>query len=120
MWFIMRLTYLPVLACAARLATAAKGAVYTYNLQSDNPSTPEPRVLTPEIARLVVAQRLGLEDFHAPEELDEERIRAINDYGKPTHLFGKDRDVKNAFILVENVAEDDGRLFSAWKSSDIR
>ncbi|GAB7363859.1 hypothetical protein MBLNU230_g4423t1 [Neophaeotheca triangularis] len=102
----MRFTYLPALACATRLAAAATGAVYTYNPQADGPATPEPRSLSPEVARLVMAQRLGLEDFHSPEELDEQSISALNDYGRPSHLFGQGEGLKTAIIILES-SEDD-------------
>lgn len=106
----MKLTthlFVPVLACATRLAEAAKAHVYTYDPASTT-TTPghSGKDLSPVTARLVLAQRAGVEDYHHTDLLRQEVIEAINDFGKRTPLFAtRNAGRNNAFMLLEGVAE---------------
>ncbi|KAI2477002.1 DUF3844 multi-domain protein [Pyrenophora tritici-repentis] len=70
--------------------------------------------VTPETARLIIAQRLGLSRFHAIEHADAETIRHINTYGGPQQkLFGTEDDhVSRAHLLVwaEDVEQDEATV----------
>ena len=97
---------LPVLACAARIAEAATAHVYTYDPHASAARGQSGRDLSPVAARLVLAQRAGVEDYHHSDLLRQEAIEAINDYGKQTPLFAKEEDRRNnAFILLEGVTD---------------
>jgi hypothetical protein len=67
--------------------------------------------VSPETARLIIAQRLGLSRFHSIEHADAEAIQHINTFGgRPSKLFGKeDADRSRAHLLVwmEGADEDE-------------
>ncbi|USW54279.1 hypothetical protein Slin15195_G075980 [Septoria linicola] len=99
---------LPALACATRIAEAAKAHVYTYDPRSSTTAARQHsgNDLSPVTARLVLAQRAGVEDYHQSDLLRQEVIAAINDFGRRTPLFaGEDAGKNNAFILLEGVTE---------------
>lgn len=102
---------------SARLASAATGHVYTYDAQHEpRQHHIEPRRLSPQTARLVLAQRQGVEDLHTSEGVDQDAIDAINDFGVRTSLFGEDqRKAKKALILVEGVQRPEGTSSSYSK-----
>jgi hypothetical protein len=58
--------------------------------------------VSPETARLIIAQRLGLSRFHSVEHADAEAIRHINAYGgRQQKLFGgADADASQARLLM--------------------
>lgn len=57
--------------------------------------------VSPNTARLIIAQRLGLSRFHSIETPDAETIRHINTYGGPQpRLFGGDDDRSKAHLLI--------------------
>ncbi|KAM3419720.1 putative endoplasmic reticulum membrane protein [Cercospora zeina] len=96
---------LHVLACAARIAEAATAHVYTYDPQASAARGQSGKDLSPVAARLVLAQRVGVEDYHQLDLMRQEAVEAINDYGKQTPLFAKEDGRNNAFILLEGVTE---------------
>lgn len=99
------------LCWSVRLASAATASFYTYDPQS--PPRPHSRSLSPVEARLVLAQRAGVEDFHSVDMEKGDVIAAINDYGVRTPLFGDAESLKTAVILLE----DDGERCSSDVSS---
>lgn len=94
---------LSALSCYTELVAAATGYVLTHNPSTspqDQPSH-QRRTLSPETARLVLAQRAGVEDYHIEKALTSEEIEAINEYGYSTHLFHEDRyDHARLFVLT--------------------
>jgi hypothetical protein len=58
--------------------------------------------VSPETARLIIAQRLGLSRFHSFEHVDADSLRHINAYGGlPQKLFGQgDADKSKAHLLM--------------------
>lgn len=74
--------------------------------------------VSPETARLIIAQRLGLSRFHSIELADAEAIRHINTFGgRPSKLFGQedaDKARAHLFVWVDGVdeAEASGGLLS--------
>lgn len=109
----MKLTHsiiLPALCWTARLASAASAHIYFHDPQSQPRTEPQSRSLEPVAARLVLAQRAGVEGYHSSDLLRAEVIDAINDYGVRTPLFAAaDSSVKKAFILLEGESEAEGR-----------
>ena len=68
-----------------RLASAS-GHVYIYDPDRTQEQRPS-RTLSPIAARLVLAQRGGVEEYHSTDLQNEEVIDAINDYGTRTPIF---------------------------------
>ena len=103
-------TLLSALSCYTELAAAATGHVLTLNPSPSSQDQPanERRTLSPENARLVIAQRAGVEDYHVEKALSEEEIEAINNYGLQTHMLSADKEDARTFILAfveESAAE---------------
>lgn len=97
-------------ALCIRLASAATGHVYIYDGPNSEPTASTPsRSLSPVQARLVLAQRAGVEDFHSLDLQAGGVVEAINDFGRRTSLFEED-EVQKAFLLVEGIAEPEGML----------
>ncbi|EME43897.1 hypothetical protein DOTSEDRAFT_71638 [Dothistroma septosporum NZE10] len=96
-------TIIPALCCTAQLVAASSAHVYIHDPHSQ-PST-ESRTLEPVAARLVLAQRAGVEDYHDADLLRQEVVKAINDYGLRTHLFEADSTVKRAMFLLEGESD---------------
>lgn len=68
-----------------------------------DPRDPQPRIvenLAPIPARLVLAHRLGVEDFHAADLREDGVVDAINVYGRRTPLFAKSSEMRKAFLLL--------------------
>jgi hypothetical protein len=67
--------------------------------------------VSPETARLIIAQRLGLSRFHAIGLADAETIRHINTYGgRQQKLFGADdadRSKAHLLVWVEDAEQDE-------------
>ncbi|KAK0309284.1 hypothetical protein LTR01_004391 [Friedmanniomyces endolithicus] len=77
---------LPALSWTARLACATTDArVYICD---GRPEEATDRTLSPTEARLVIAQRAGVEDYHSAELKDGKALEAINVFGRTTSLFG--------------------------------
>ena len=94
-------TLLSALSCYTELAAAATGRVITLDpsLSSHEQSTTQQDTLSPETARLVLAQRAGLEDYHVDKPLNEEEINAINAHGLQTSWLSKD-NTERVFVLA--------------------
>jgi hypothetical protein len=67
--------------------------------------------VSPETARLIIAQRLGLSRFHSIEHADAETIRHINAFGgRQQKLFGEedaDRSRAHLLVWVEDAEQDE-------------
>lgn len=67
--------------------------------------------VSPETARLIIAQRLGLSRFHSIEHTDREALGHISRFGgRPQKLFGGDAvERSNAHLLVwvEDAEQDE-------------
>lgn len=100
-------TLLSALSCYTELAAAATGRVITLDpsLSSHEHSTTQQDTLSPETARLVIAQRAGLEDYHVDKALNEKEINAINAHGLQTSRLSKD-NTERVFILAFVDEED--------------
>jgi hypothetical protein len=73
--------------------------------------------VSPETARLIIAQRLGLSRFHSVEHADAETLRHINTYGgRQQKLFGgddADRSKAHLLVWVEDAEQDEATGWDA-------
>ncbi|TKA83889.1 hypothetical protein B0A55_00102 [Friedmanniomyces simplex] len=95
---------LPALSWSVRLASASsEGRVYICDGQPAAATAPRSRTLSPTEARLVIAQRAGVEDYHNADLKDGGALEAINEFGRRTSLFGDVAEEKlvEAVVLVE-------------------
>lgn len=91
---------LSALSCYTELAAAATGYVITVD-HPQHQATTEQQTLSPETARLVLAQRAGVEDYHLEKALSEEEIEAINEHGlKAPFMSSSEKNNKRVFILA--------------------
>lgn len=101
---------LPALAWCARSAAAATAHIYVHDPESQPRHDTSSRSLNPVPARLVLAQRAGVEDYHSSDISREEVIDAINTYGVRTPLFAAESRPHKAFILVEGESDPAGTI----------
>jgi hypothetical protein len=101
-------------------AAGRQAAVY---ISDNTSSSPNPSNLTPETLRLVLAQRLGLSDFHRLHGADESTLTALNDNGgKQRPLFGGIESVESTgsthtevVLVIEGVQDFKGELFQLFQ-----
>lgn len=93
------------LGCCAHLAAAASGRVYTYDPVTSSSREAVRSELDPATARLVLAHRAGVEDYHIETALREDEIEQINKLGSKTPLFGGKDRLRKLFILALDDAE---------------
>lgn len=96
----MRLYTLPAVLWAS-IASASDPRIFTHDPTPlpgpDSPSQP----LHPIDARLVLAQRAGVEDYHTKDLFTTERLHTVNEYGSREGLF-PDRFWRRVVLLVES------------------
>lgn len=60
------------------------------------------RTLSPMAARMVLAQRAGVEQYHSADIQHPDALQAVNDFGSRRDLFGDEvEERRQAFILLE-------------------
>ncbi|CAI6282570.1 unnamed protein product [Periconia digitata] len=105
--------------CSAASA-AREGHVYVYDKVPG--SLPQaPTTVTPETARLILARRMGLSDFHSLENPSEDTIRNLNVYGgNQPKLFGGHRqnDLKMQTVMWIDDVEDFEVFASCFQDKD--
>jgi hypothetical protein len=90
-----------------RLASAGDWTGHIYIHNPDQSQEPRPSgTLSPIAARLVLAQRLGVEEFHSADMQDRDVVGAINDYGMRTPIFSDQREAKMRRALLYIEGED--------------
>jgi hypothetical protein len=108
---------LPVLIGAASAIPDAK--VYLFQGE-DFPNTSTPPTISPEEARLVFAQRLGISQYHGVGEVSEKALSHINKFGGPQELLFQDSAHDKAaelVLIVEGISSKTAEpLLSAWSS----
>ncbi|KAK5113064.1 hypothetical protein LTR62_003643 [Meristemomyces frigidus] len=98
------------LCCTVRLASAGQVYVYDASHSHTTDTPPTSHILSPAAARLVLAQRAGVEDYHSADLNGEGVLNAINDFGRRTPLSGEKKALEGrhqAFILVEGVKAEE-------------
>lgn len=85
----MKLSWGLTLTSLCSAASAERDAhVYMYDAKAGS-AEQTPSSVTPETARLILARRLGLSDFHTLDNPSTETIRNLNVYGgKHPKFFG--------------------------------
>ncbi|KAK5674783.1 hypothetical protein LTS10_012519 [Elasticomyces elasticus] len=81
------------------LTTASAGRVFICDGLPPN-TTPE-RALSPSEARLVLAQRAGVLDYHTADLNSRGSVEAINEFGRRTELFGGKGWMAESITLVD-------------------
>jgi hypothetical protein len=96
-----------VLAALCEAASAAAAArVFTYDPHTPARPDLDGRELEPVAARLVIAQRACVQEYHSSDLDRQQVIDAINEFGVKTPLFGKQSGrTKTALLMAENVSE---------------
>jgi hypothetical protein len=97
------LAALPAIASAS----AAVGQVFLYDAEAVRPTTAE--TVDPATARLILAQRLGLSQFHSIADAGDAAIRQVNSYGgQSQELFGwggHEESKARVMIVVEGIRD---------------
>lgn len=110
--------FLPALIGAAS-AVVSDASVYIFQGQ-EWPSTSNPPTLSPEEARLVFAQRLGVSQYHSIGDASESTLAHINTFGGRQESIFQDsgRDKAAELVLfVQGVSSKTAEpLLSAWSS----
>ncbi|TKA28214.1 hypothetical protein B0A50_04186 [Salinomyces thailandicus] len=107
---------LAAIACSSSLASAEQsGHVYILDpSRQPQPSHADPPTQTvdPVAARLVLAQRAGVADYHSGDLATDGVLDAINDFGARTPMFaGEEKTVyRRSFILVERTQDEEDAL----------
>lgn len=92
------------LCWSCRLAAASADThVYTFDVGATR-ETPPYDQLRPQEARMVLAQRVGVEYFHAIDLDDAESVKQINAFGRRDRLFSQAK-AENVLVLVEGIDE---------------
>ncbi|KAB2574474.1 putative endoplasmic reticulum membrane protein [Lasiodiplodia theobromae] len=94
------------------LAAAAAPQARVFVQDLDAPAhlgTQTAPTLSPDTARLIFAQRLGLSQYHSLKHTDDDTIQYINDFGGSRHqLFDDDQlgdEAKHVMLVVEGVKD---------------
>ncbi|QIW96146.1 hypothetical protein AMS68_001664 [Peltaster fructicola] len=111
-----------LLTCSTQLAAASTAYVLTFEPETaNNKHKIALSGLSPSTARVVLAQRAGLEDYHTTHGLTNEEIDAVNTYGLRTKLFHNNAR-RRAFILaplhVEAELSPQLRMYSRFSISN--
>lgn len=98
--------------CAGLLtvAHAQVPAAHVYDLHATSqhrPAASSSDLVSPETARLILAQRLGLSQYHSLKSVDEQTIRQLNDFGgSPQRLLSNgygDLGLGKLLVIIEAV-----------------
>lgn len=88
---------------AVQAYTASTDAlVYTFD-QSRSVSSPKPPSISPNTARLLLAQRLGLSQHHELGDADETVLQILNSYGgdaQPVFAHEEGQAIANKLLLI--------------------
>ena len=93
-----------LLATLTTVASASDALVYTFDRTPPSQRSTPPSI-SPESARLFLAHRLGLSQFHNLEDADEDTLRLLNDYGgSQAPLFeAGDKHIRRLLVIVEGL-----------------
>lgn len=88
-----------------------KALIYTSESWSRQASV-EPPSISPHTARLLLAQRLGLSQYHSLQDADESTLDILNTYGgEQKQIFAQEQTLQSAeklLLIVEGA--DEGNL----------
>ena len=97
-------------ACAALEAYTVVGKALLYTSESWSHQAPvEPPSISPQTARLLLAQRLGLSQYHSIQDADEVTLDILNTFGgEQQQIFaheGTHQSAEKLLLIVEGVDE---------------
>ena len=102
------------------LGVSAEALVYINDATSTKQKEGPPS-LSPKTLRLLLAQRLGLSQYHSLQDADESTIDTLNAFGgRRQQIFIDDERAQGAeklLLIVEGVANPEGRS-RYWKRFD--
>ena len=93
----------PALAC---LAQADSGKLYIYETQRQQSA--ESTTISPDTARLVIASRLGLDQYHSLGNAAEDTIQAVNHLSSAQHLFTSSSSEAPVALVLAHSLNDKG------------
>jgi hypothetical protein len=104
------------ITCYTAAAAATVGHVFVYDPVRDNTAPTAPKQapsLSPDTARLILAQRLGVSQYHSIENVqDDDLISHLNAYGGSQELFADDhtpdRSYAHLLVWIEDVDDIGG------------
>lgn len=102
--------------CSCVAATSKPGRVFVYDPihPASTSSQSQPAAVSPETARLILAQRLGVSQYHTIEGVDSDLIRHLNAFGGKQALLGNDkRSVAHLLVWIEGADNADGVYLSS-------
>lgn len=102
-------------ACLASGVLASSGRVFLWDSARTVAHGLDVPSVDPETARLILAQRLGLEQFHSIPEDDGQALDLLNRFGVAGSLFETTRSASRhprALIVIEGLEEPERRLTS--------
>jgi len=109
------------------VAHAEVPVAHVYDLSAASVHRPAASIsdsVSAETARLILAQRLGLAQYHSLKGVDEQTIRQLNDFGgSPQRLLSKgygDSSPGKLLVIVEGIQNPDSKQLSASKSAPRR
>ena len=97
-------------ASAALEAYTVTGKALLYTSESWSRQAPvEPPSISPQTARLLLAQRLGLSRYHSLQDADERTLEVLNTHGgEQQQIFAPEETLQAAeklLLIVEGVDE---------------
>jgi hypothetical protein len=102
------------IASHAAVAAASNGHVFIYDPVRNAAAPDQAPSLSPDTARLILAQRLGVSQYHSIGDTagDDEIIPHLNAYGGIQELFTddhtQDKSFAHALVWVEGVDDVEG------------
>jgi len=92
-------------------AVSAQALIYTSEVNAPL-SNGLPPSISPITARLLLAQRLGLSQYHSLEDADESTLEVLNDYGgRQGQVFEDEEQIRGAeklLLIVDGVSNPQG------------
>lgn len=105
----MRLSTTLLLPALASLVAAETANVYIFGDFHGRPSSSHYPTLSPEVARLVIAQRLEVSSYHSLEYADEATLDYINTFGNQQRALFSDalyEEPPQLVFMVDGVTEE--------------
>ncbi|KAF2221980.1 hypothetical protein BDZ85DRAFT_264696 [Elsinoe ampelina] len=96
-WLSLSL-WLPALAAAAQVPTDFNGRLYIYDKSSPSLSNKHAPI-SHEAARLIIAQRLGVDRYHDGDSISPETMSALNSLGSSSGLF-EEKDFRRPLAVL--------------------
>lgn len=110
----MRLPFSVALLGLIRLVRSTASSGYLYIFDPDLPAVHDQvPSLSPDAAKLLISQRLGVSQFHSLKDADEQTISFLNKNSSPQRLLSISENeggrMTRLLVVVEGVEDADGR-----------